>query len=276
MSLDLDPRQRAMLLEMGVRVWWPPAAVPAPDQVATQTIAARAMSTGAAGRKPAAVATTSTKQAVSSVPMGSVAAMDWTALSQAVKQCQACSMHEGRRAPVFGADAALRRADWLVLGEPVDDEEERAGAPFAGATGDLLDNMLGAVGVSRRDSANERTAAESAYVTNCVKCRPAGARNPRAAELQSCEIFLQREIALVRPKIILAMGRFAAQALLQGDAPQTAALPLGKLRGTIHGYHGVAVIVTYAPGYLLRNPRDKARAWADLCLARHTLSTMRP
>lgn len=271
MSLDLDQRQRAMLQEMGVRVWWAPTAPPASGQVATQTIAARTIDTHATGKKLVDLATTPTTQAVTSAPMDGVAAMDWTALTQAVTQCRACGLCERRRLPVFGGGGAPQRADWLVLGEPVDDEEERQGAPFVGASGQLLDNMLKAVGVSRRESASERAGAESAYVTNCVKCRPAKVRNPQATELQTCENFLRREVALVQPKIILALGRFAAQTLLQGSASDVAAAPLGKLRATVHRYQGIAVVVSYAPTSLLRNPQDKARAWADLCLAMRTL-----
>jgi DNA polymerase len=138
------------------------------------------------------------------------------------------------------------------------------GAPFAEAAGQLLDNMLKAVGVSRQAGGEPVT---SAYVTNAVKCRPAKVRNPEPAELALCERYLRREVALVQPKVILAMGRFAAQTLLQASHPELAGVPLGKLRGRVYRYHGVAVVVTYHPSYLLRTQQDKARAWADLCLA---------
>ena len=273
MSLDLDPRQRAMLLEMGVRVWWPLTVASPPDHIATQTIAANAVNTGSATKTLVNSPREQADRKAAAHGLDGVASMDWAALRLAITQCQACGLCEGRRAPVFGADAR-QRADWLVLGEPVDEEEERCGAAFAGAAGELLDNMLRAVGVSRRPGAGEPAPAESAYVTNCVKCRPAAPRNPRAAELQTCENFLRRELALVQPKVILALGRFAAQTVLQGGAPELATTPLGKLRGTVHRYQGIAVVVSYAPTWLLRNPLDKARAWADLCLARQTLSTM--
>jgi DNA polymerase len=161
---------------------------------------------------------------------------------------------------------AARQADWLLVGEPPDEAEERAGAAFADQSGQLLDNMLKALGLSRR--ADAAGSAQAAYLTNVVKCRPARARNPEPAELVVCENYLRREIALVQPKVILAMGRFAAQALLQSSAPELTGTPLGKLRGQIYRYQGLPVVVTYHPAYLLRNQADKARAWADLCLAR--------
>ena len=161
----------------------------------------------------------------------------------------------------------------MVIGEPPDDNEERLGLPFAGQAGQLLDNMLKAVGVRRwHPDGGDTPAAGSAYVSNCVKCRPAVARNPEPQELATCENYLQREVALVQPKVILALGRFAAQTLLQGSLPDTAGIPLGKLRGTVYRYQGVPVVVSYHPVYLLRTPQDKARAWADLCLARSVVT----
>jgi uracil-DNA glycosylase len=155
--------------------------------------------------------------------------------------------------------------DWMVVGDPPDEDEDREGQPFAQAQGVLLDNMLKAVGASRAGSG-----AHGAYVTNIVKCRPPHGRIPQAAELAQCAAYLQQEIALVQPKMILAMGRFAMQVLL-GEQPQWATQPLGKLRGAVYQYHGVPVVVTYAPKVLLRAPADKAKAWADLCLAMDTL-----
>jgi DNA polymerase len=154
-----------------------------------------------------------------------------------------------------------------VLGEPPDEEEERAGSAFAGPAGQLMDNMLRALKL-RRSTGEAAEPAKQAYLTNVVKCRPAVVRIPQPQELLACEPFLQREIALVKPKVILAMGRFAAQALLQGSQPEAATLPLGKLRGQTYHYQGVPVIVTYHPSYLLRSQADKARAWLDLCRAR--------
>jgi DNA polymerase len=158
----------------------------------------------------------------------------------------------------------------MVVGEPPEEAEERAGTPFVGPAGQLLDNMLKAVGVSRQppDAKHASDAvAHSAYLSNVVKCRPALVRNPAPQDLVACEAYLRREVALVQPKVILAMGRFAAQTLLRESLPEVAAIPLGKLRGQVHRYQGVPVIVTYHPVYLLRTQQDKARAWADLCLA---------
>ncbi len=273
MSLDLDTRQRAMLQQMGVRIWWPQSAPVVVADDAIKYVAAYEISTGPTTIKhlknedlqgvPGGVP-------LHVVPATGVAAMDWPALARTVAQCQACKLCTGRRAPVFDVTHAPRQADWLLLGEPPDELEEREGAPFAGPAGQLLDNMLKAIGVSRQAGAS----AVSAYVSNAVKCRPAQARNPEPQELAACEIYLRREVALVQPKIILALGRFAAQALLQGSRPDLSGTPLGKLRGQIYRYQGVPVIVSYHPAYLLRTQADKARAWADLCLAQQTMEAV--
>lgn len=272
MSLDLDPRQRAMLQEMGVRVWQPEAVQDVPATV--EVISATEQATARVIEKMAveAIRPVAEKPQVKSVaPVGDAGALDWPALAQAVQACQACKLCEGRRSPVFGAaDAAPARADWMVVGEPPEEAEERAGMPFVGQAGQLLDNMLKAVGVSRQASDTEQApeaAAQRAYLSNVVKCRPALMRNPAPQDLAACEAYLRREVALVQPKVILAMGRFAAQTLLRESLPEVATIPLGKLRGQVHRYQGVPVIVTYHPVYLLRTQQDKARAWADLCLA---------
>lgn len=301
MSLDLDTRQRAILQEMGVRVWLPeavadepvmvdarqsvaqtsrpvvevpPKAVQALSAGAIEDIAVSALSTGATAQKTLKTQGTGKGTTVPGVSNDStastgladgIAAMDWATLADTVAGCQACQLCTGRRAPVFGAVEAPGQADWLVVGEPPDDAEERLGAPFADQAGQLLDNMLKAVGVSRRDA--QRSGATAAYVTNVVKCRPAVVRNPSAQDLATCEHYLRREVALVQPKVILAMGRFAVQTLLQDSRPEVASIPLGKLRGQIYRYQGIPVVVTYHPTYLLRTQQDKARAWADLCLA---------
>jgi len=191
-------------------------------------------------------------------------------LAESVATCQACSMCLGRRMPVLAAPAEPLRADWLVLGEPPDDLQERAGAPFVQDAGLLLDNMLKAVGVKRylSDPATEpQDPAHTAYLSLVLKCRPSLPTAPDAQALAACAHYLRREIALVQPKVILAMGRLAMQVLLSEDHPQGLRLPLGKLRGQVWHYQGVPVVVTYPPAYLLRNAPDKARAWEDLCLA---------
>ncbi len=287
MSLDLDPRQHAMLQEMGVRVWQPlfqgvprstvPAeAAPTEPGNATKNIANHAEITGATTEKypvksgkaplvrPPAPAPSPDSARVAAVRAGHDDS-DWSSLAQDVAGCQACALCEGRRAPVLETIADSSTADWLVLGEPPDDAEERAGAPFADQSGQLLGNMLKALGLNR--GVTEGDASTMAYVTNVVKCRPATARNPTLDELATCEQYLRREVALVQPRIILAMGRFAAQALLQQSVPEVAQRPLGQLRGQLYRYQGIPVVVTYPTSHLLRNPQAKARAWEDLCLA---------
>lgn len=274
MSLDLDARQRALLQEMGVRVWWPealaapPPAAPPSAHVSPPAAVLVAPAPAVPTADAAEPVDRGTRVATDAEP-GAIATMDWATLGRTVAGCQACPLCVGRRAPVFAPLATPLQADWLVLGEPPDEAEESAGTPFAAQAGQLLDNMLLALGLRRLDGANP--GAGGAYLSNVVKCRPSSARVPQAQELARCEPYLRREVALVQPKVILAMGRFAAQTLLQDSVPQVAGIPLGKLRGQVHRYQGVPVVVTYHPGYLLRNPLDKARAWADLCLAQAQL-----
>ena len=284
MSIELDTRQRAMLQEMGVHVWLPETErpqAPAPSissASAIEAIAASAISAGVTAQK--ALNPQAARPSPAPAPAGAtptelapgVADMDGPALAQAVAVCQACALCSGRRAPVFEpgetAPGPNWRADWLVVGDPPDEAEERQGAPFTDAAGQLLDNMLKAVGVSRPGAAGSTApASQRAYATNVVKCRTDPARNPTPQELAVCEHFLRREVALVQPKVIVAMGRFAAQTLLHGSLPEGSKTPFGKLRGQVYRYQGIAVVVTYHPTYLLRTPQDKARAWADLCLA---------
>lgn len=291
MSLDLDERQRAILQEMGVHVWQPlpeavtlPAAAPAlaatPTQGTINAIKSEATSALDTGAKVNISSETrqqpsTTGGARESAPglAEGIDDMDWPQLVQAVTHCQACLLCKGRRAPVFGAnsDTSLHpiQADWFIVGEPPDEAEERQGAPFAEQAGQLLDNMLRAVG-ARRGGAGH-SGATAAYVSNVVKCRPALVRNPSAQEMALCEHYLRREVALVQPKVILALGRFAAHCLLRENVPDVAGIPLGKLRGQVYRYQGVPVVVSYHPAYLLRTQSDKARAWADLCLARSLL-----
>ena len=275
MSLDLDARQRAMLAEMGVRVWWPQAqeALPAaPENRAvtdpsTPGLAEKSLKTGAEPRPavPLRQAEPSrSPQNASGAPPSGVDALDWPALREAVAACQACTLCQGRTQTVFGVGD--RQADWMVVGEAPGEQEDLQGEPFVGPSGQLLDNMLKAIGLSRHEGADSEGAAvgegpRGVYIANVVKCRPPGNRNPQPDEVATCDPYLARQVALVRPKIILAMGRFAVQSLLQ--TPE----PIGKLRGRVHDYQGVPVIVTYHPAYLLRNLPEKAKAWADLCLA---------
>ena len=195
--------------------------------------------------------------------------MDWPALRDAVAACTACKLCESRRQTVFGVGNT--RAHWMIVGEAPGEQEDIQGEPFVGRSGQLLDNMLRAIGLSRHETpppGGEGSAADPArqvYIANTLKCRPPGNRNPEPDELARCEAFLIRQVELVQPRIILAMGRFAVQSLLRSSEP------IGRLRGRVHRYQGVPLIVTYHPAYLLRNLEDKARAWDDLCLALDTV-----
>ncbi len=262
MALNLNPRQRAMLAEMKVPVWWP-ATGDAPISVSESGPASvdQVGNARAVARAPVRQAAVSADPA-SDVPTG-VEVMDWSALTRTVRECRQCGLCEGRQAAVISAEPAPRQSDWLVVGDPPDAQEERDGAPFVGAAGRLLDNMLHAV-QCRRDGQGRG----GARLTNIVKCRPAVARNPKADELAQCAAYLRREIALTRPRVILAMGRFAAMSLLSDADPGLLQQPFGQLRGRVYRFEGVPVVVTYPPAKLLRAPLDKALAWADLCLAR--------
>ena len=262
MALELDTRQRAMLQEMGVRVWLPEAQ-PQTVPVAMHPLPAPVVSPPRV--PPAApVAATSTAQSMA------LQGLDWAELAHAASVCQACGLCSGRKRSTLMAPATPAQADWLVVGDPPDEDEDRLGQPFVEQAGVLLDNMLKAVAASR--NAHGR---QGAHLSNVVKCRPPPGRLPQAAELAQCAQYLQREVDLVQPRVIVAMGRFAAQLLLE-EHPQDAVLPLGKQRGRVYQYRGIAVVVTYHPQALLRASADKAKAWADLCLAMDVLDELPP
>ena len=277
MSLDLDDRQRAMLQEMGVHVWLPSAAAvqeevyTPPAKVVQQRSAPAAEAWAAPASQTETVATKPNPVPADAVTSagGALAlhGLEGLALRQAAAACQACGLCAGRKHSTLHMPDQPTQADWLVVGDPPDEDEDRLGQPFVEQTGLLLDNMLKAVGASRTGQGRQ-----AAYLSNVVKCRPPMGRLPQAAELAQCAHYLHREIELVQPKLILAMGRFAAQLLLE-EHPQEAALPLGKQRGRVYHYRGVPVIVSYHPKVLLRASADKAKAWADLCLAMDTLES---
>ena len=183
--------------------------------------------------------------------------LGWIPLKAAVSGCTRCALHQTRTQTVFGVGD--ENADWMLIGEAPGAEEDRLGDPFVGQAGKLLDNMLAAIGLSRR---------ENVYIANVLKCRPPGNRNPSPEEVEKCSPHLLQQIALTRPKLILAMGRFAAQTLLKSDAS------IASLRGRLHSYAGVPLIVTYHPAYLLRTLEDKAKAWEDLLFARRTMANL--
>ncbi|MEW5756837.1 MAG: uracil-DNA glycosylase [Pseudomonadota bacterium] len=179
--------------------------------------------------------------------------LDWPALQEAVRTCQACPLAQTRTQTVFGVGDP--QASWMFVGEAPGAEEDRQGLPFVGRAGQLLTAMIQAMGMKR----------EEVYIANMLKCRPPGNRDPRPEEVHQCEGYLKRQVALVQPKIMVALGRIAAQNLLKTDES------LAKLRGKVFRYGDaqIPLVVTYHPAYLLRNPADKAKAWQDLCFATH-------
>lgn len=184
--------------------------------------------------------------------------LDWAALKAAVAACRECALHAKRSNTVFGVGD--ENADWMFVGEGPGADEDAQGEPFVGQAGKLLDNMLAAIALAR---------GEDVYIANVVKCRPPGNRNPEPEEAAACEAYLQRQIELVKPRLIVALGRVAALNLLERDAS------IASLRGRVLDYRGTPMIVTYHPAYLLRTPADKAKAWEDLCFAVKTMRDLR-
>jgi uracil-DNA glycosylase family 4 len=183
--------------------------------------------------------------------------MDWPALQEAVAHCPACNLCKTRTKTVFGVGDI--HADWLLVGEAPGAEEDRKGEPFVGQAGRLLDNMLAAIKLKRGDNV---------YIANVLKCRPPDNRDPQGEEVHQCDPYLKRQVELIQPKLIVALGKFAAQSLLNSKDS------IASMRGKQHDYHGVPVIVTYHPAYLLRSMADKAKAWEDLCYARDTMQAL--
>lgn len=185
------------------------------------------------------------------VPAPPVDAVGWDELRETVLACTSCPLHESRTQAVFGVGA--RSADWMIVGEAPGAEEDRQGEPFVGRAGQLLDAMLAGVGLSR----------ETAFIANVLKCRPPNNRDPRPEEAARCAPYLERQIGLISPRIILAVGRVAAQRLLDTDTA------VGRMRGRVHRHAAsdVPVVVTYHPAYLLRRPGEKSKVWRDLLFA---------
>jgi uracil-DNA glycosylase family 4 len=247
--------QIAMLREMGIQQW-----APAVVDEASAAVAEADIVLDEADREDIAEVAPTQMHAepqarMTPRPPSPTGSLDWLQLRQTVAACTACKLCEGRRQTVFGV--GNERAHWMIVGEAPGEQEDIQGEPFVGKSGQLLDNMLRAISLTR----GEADAARQVYIANTIKCRPPNNRNPEPDELEKCEAYLVRQVQLVQPKIILAMGRFAVQSLLRSTDP------VGRLRGRVHHYEGVPLIVTYHPAYLLRNPEDKAKAWDDLCLA---------
>jgi len=179
--------------------------------------------------------------------------LTWDDLRETIAACTSCSLHASRTQTVFGVGNP--QADWMIIGEAPGAEEDRRGEPFVGRAGKLLDEMLRAVGQGR----------DRVFIANILKCRPPNNRDPKPEESAACRAYLQRQIELIQPKIILAVGRIAAHLLLETDEP------VGRLRGSRHQLGDTPLVVTYHPAYLLRSPSQKRKAWDDLCLAKQLL-----
>ncbi len=288
----LDERQRGMLQAMGIELFWPE---PAPERhpADSNTVPALANAGSVAIKSIASTAPEAAPAPVTSalvVPSAPSALspalsdgveLDWLSLHSAVSACRACKLCESRKNTVFGVGPAPAQpehppqVDWLIVGEAPGENEDAQGEPFVGQAGKLLDNMLAAmkVGTSAEGKPLGLSRQSSVYIANVLKCRPPANRNPSPEEVAMCEPYLARQIELLRPKIILAMGKFAISSLTGSSEP------VGKLRGRVHALqhprYQAPVIVTYHPAYLLRNLPDKAKAWADLLLAMQTYSSLR-
>ena len=225
-----EQQRRAYLQAMGIDVWLPRDA--ADDD-------------GPAERRPGTPVAED-----GSAGGGAPRAGDWDELRACVAECTRCALAESRTHTVFGVGNP--DADWMIIGEAPGAEEDRQGEPFVGRAGKLLDQMLIAIGQSR----------ESVFIANILKCRPPNNRDPKPDEAAACRDYLEQQIALVRPRIVLAVGRIAAQNLLGSDEP------VGRMRGRPHDLDGVPLVVTYHPAYLLRSPSQKRKSWSDLCLAK--------
>jgi DNA polymerase len=229
-------RDENVLRELNLYPLWVRREMPAQPDASAET-----------EHQPVATTEAPVSQALLAAEDPAVAPTDWPALKEAVHACVACKLRAGCTQTVFGVGD--EQADWLFVGEGPGAEEDAQGEPFVGQAGKLLDNMLFAIGLKR---------GANVYIANVVKCRPPNNRNPEPDEIATCLPYLQQQIALIKPKVIVALGKVAANALLGREAA------LGSLRGTVHDYHGTPLIITYHPAYLLRSPAEKAKAWQDL------------
>ena len=227
--MNLNEQQRRAYLEaIGIDVWVPRGEVEAEVEVQEDTL------------------------------MEAAVDLDWNALQSTVAACTRCSLHKTRTQTVFGVGDP--NAEWMFIGEAPGAEEDRRGEPFVGRSGQLLDQMLAAIGQSR----------ESVFIANIIKCRPPNNRDPKPEEASACRAYLERQIEIVNPRIIIAVGKIAAQNLLGTDSP------VGRMRGKRHSFGNVPLVVTYHPAYLLRSPSQKRKSWEDLCLARDIVRESRP
>lgn len=250
----MDERQSHYLKVMGIQVWEQRPGVPGTSEKHVETQKAQVATTEPPPAKRAE-STTMPPSGSNAESAPDVAELDWQELEKRVANCPLCEeLVDNRTQTVFGV--GNHNADWMVIGEAPGADEDRQGEPFVGRAGQLLNAMLRALDLQR----------EEVYITNILKCRPPDNRDPKPLEAAACNPYLQRQIALMKPRVILAVGRVAAQNLLHSE------LPIGKLRGEVHRLeNGVPVVVTYHPAYLLRSPFEKRKTWADLCLAREVM-----
>jgi DNA polymerase len=245
-----EGRRRHYLQALGIDLWRPRSAT----EVTFVDTASNAIPTAEPGFPAPGDGGSPAPQQSKEVTPSSVPVTDlgWNDLEVMVAACRRCGLCDGRQQTVFGCGD--RNAEWMIVGEAPGAEEDRQGEPFVGAAGKLLDAMLRAVGFSRGQ----------VFIANTLKCRPPRNRDPHAEELAACRPYLERQIALVRPKLLLAVGRIASQALLASEEP------IGRLRGRVHELpgHEIPLVATYHPAYLLRSPAQKRLAWQDLLLAR--------
>ena len=241
--MNRDPRQQAYLRAMGIDVWVP--------RNLNATVVESSVTKESIPTTPNAVTEQAKELILPNKDVFDVSTLDWRALRQQVENCQLCELHATRTQAVFGV--GNQQADWLIIGEAPGADEDRQGEPFVGRAGQLLNEMLKAIGLQR----------EQVYIANILKCRPPNNRDPKPEEAASCSPYLQRQIELIQPKVILALGRIAAQRLLQCNTS------LARLRGQVHHLDTSPspVIVTYHPAYLLRSPAEKRKAWQDLQFA---------
>ncbi|MBS1157970.1 MAG: Phage polymerase-related protein [Proteobacteria bacterium] len=250
-----------MLVEMGISPIWVWREQPGPtasDECLPPVTAVEVEKAALPSRPPAPAAQPEfSPRSVSNTPaqVMAVGCLDWPELTRQVAVCRACGLGEQRRQAVFGVGD--QHPDWLFIGEGPGAEEDAQGVPFVGQAGKLLDNMLAALDIARGNKV---------YIANAVKCRPPGNRTPEAAEMAACRPYLERQIALLKPKIIVLLGKAAVHAVLHDDKT------LASMRGKRFEYAGIPVVVTYHPAYLLRNLPDKAKAWEDLLFARRLLA----
>src|SRR5215472_15741122 len=244
----LPERRRQYLEAIGIDLW-----VQRSRGVAAEAPAVAPAAAAAETQRPGRPAPGTVGLVAPAAVTSAEAAVQWQQLLEEVRRCTLCPLHATRTQGVLGVGP--KRTDWLVIGEAPGAEEDRRGEPFVGAAGQLLDAMLRAIGLDRRTNV---------YIANVLKSRPPNNRDPRPEEVAACLPYLARQIALLQPKIMLAVGRIAAQNLLATDAP------LGRLRGRVHhfGERQTPLVVTYHPAYLLRTPADKRKAWEDLKFAR--------